>query len=59
MITPASECKFCQAKRVNQEKYITKVKKGYPKKEIVLVHLFPYDIRGTESLKELSKFLFG
>jgi len=59
MITPASECKFCQAKRVNQEKYITKVKKGYPKKEVVLVPSFPCDIRGKESLKELSKFLFG
>jgi len=59
MITPASECKFCQAKRENQEKYIAKVKKEYPEKEIVLVPLFPYDIRGTESLKELSKFLFG
>jgi len=58
MITPASECKFCQAKRVNQEKYITKVKKDYPKKELVLAPLFPYDIRGTEPLKELSKFLF-
>jgi len=59
MIAPASECKFCQAKRLNQEKYINKVKKEYPKKEVVLVPLFPYDIRGTESLKELSEFLFG
>ena len=59
MIAPASECKFCQAKRLNQEKYINKVKKEYPEKEMVLVPLFPYDIRGTESLKELSEFLFG
>ena len=59
MITPAFECKFCQAKRENQEKYIARVKKEYPQKEIVLVPLFPCDIRGTESLKELSKFLFG
>jgi len=59
MISPASQCKFCQAKRANQEKYIAKVKKEYPKKEMVLVPLFPYDIRGIESLKELSKFLFG
>ena len=59
MIQPASECKFCQAKRENQEKYIAKVKKEYPKKEVAFVPLFPYDIRGIESLKELSKFLFG
>ena len=59
MIAPASECKFCQAKRLNQEKYINKVKKEYPKKEVVLVPSFPCDIRGKESLKELSKFLFG
>ena len=58
MIAPASECKFCQAKRLNQEKYINKVKKEYPKKEVVLVPLFSYDIRGIKSLKELSKFLF-
>jgi len=58
MISPASQCKFCQAKRPNQEKYITRVKKEYPKKEVVLVPLFSYDIRGIKSLKELSKFLF-
>ncbi|MBU2635122.1 ArsA family ATPase [Patescibacteria group bacterium] len=59
MIRPASRCRFCLAKRESQERYITKVKKEYPKKEVVLVPLFPYDIRGTEPLKELSKFLFS
>ena len=58
-IRPASHCKFCLTKRESQEKYIAKVKKEYPKKEVVLVPLFSYDIRGAEPLKELSKFLFG
>jgi len=58
-IRPASHCKFCLTKRESQEKHIAKVKKEYPKKEVVLVPLFSYDIRGAEPLKELSKFLFG
>ena len=58
-IRPASHCKFCLTKRESQEKYIAKVKKEYPKKEVVLVPLFSYDIRGAEPLKELSKSLFG
>jgi arsenite-transporting ATPase len=59
MIQPISPCRFCLAKAENQEKYITEVKKEYPKKEVVLVPLFPYDIKGVERLRELSKFLFG
>ncbi len=59
MILPASSCRFCLIKRENQEKYILKVKKEYPKKEIVLVPLFPHDIRGRENLQKLSKFIFG
>ena len=59
MINPVYNCTFCQARREMQEKYIAKVKKEYPEKEIVLVPLFPRDIRGIESLRELSKFLFG
>ena len=58
-INPASKCNFCLAKRADQEKYISRVRKEYPKKEIVLVHLFPRDIRGIKSLQELSKFIFG
>ena len=56
---PVSLCRFCLTKREDQEKYISGVRKEYPKKEIVLVPLFPHDIRGIESLKKLSTFIFG
>ncbi|MDP1538571.1 MAG: ArsA family ATPase [bacterium] len=59
MILPVSLCRFCLTKREDQEKYISRVKKEYPKKEIVLIPLFPHDIRGIESLQKLSKFIFG
>lgn len=52
-------CRFCLVKRENQEKYISRVRKEYPKKKIVLVPLFPHDTRGIESLKKLSTFIFG
>ncbi len=56
-IQPVSSCGFCLTKRENQEKYIAEVKKEYSKKT-VLIPMFPYDIKGTEHLRELSKFLF-
>lgn len=59
MINPVSRCRFCSAKRENQEKYISKVKKEYPKKEIVLVPLLTHDIQGIDSLNKLSKIIFG
>lgn len=58
-IVPVFPCRFCLAKRENQEEYISRVRKEYSKKEIVLVSLFPHDIRGIKNLKKLSTFIFG
>ena len=56
---PSFRCGFCLAKREEQEKYIKLVKKQYPTKNLILVPLLPYDIRGIDSLKKFSKIIYG
>lgn len=59
-INPSSpSCKFCLAKRKDQENYIKLVKKQYPSKKVILVPLLPQDIRGIDSLSKLSKIIYG
>jgi len=58
-IYPPSRCGFCFTKREGQEKYIKLVKKQYPTKNLILVPLLPYDIRGIDSLKKFSKIIYG
>lgn len=57
MIIPLSDCNFCTAKRLEQQKYIqiieSKVNTG-----IIYVPLFPHEIRGKESLSELAGIMF-
>ncbi|MGB2762154.1 MAG: ArsA family ATPase [Minisyncoccales bacterium] len=59
-INPSSRsCRFCLAKRNNQEKYIKLVKKKYPSKKLILIPLLPHDIRGIDSLNKFSKIIYG
>jgi len=58
-INPPSRCGFCLTKRKDQEQYIKLVKKQYPSKKLILVPLLPHDIRGIDSLNELSKIIYG
>ncbi|MFH1890031.1 MAG: TRC40/GET3/ArsA family transport-energizing ATPase, partial [Candidatus Kuenenbacteria bacterium] len=58
-ITPSSACKFCLAKREDQEKYLDIIKKRYSSKKLILVPLLPHDIRGIDSLSKLSKIIYG
>jgi arsenite/tail-anchored protein-transporting ATPase len=54
-IIPATECNFCRSKRIEQSKYIKKLKELQLK--IVPVELFEKEIKG-EDLHTLSKVLF-
>jgi len=56
---PSSSCKFCSAKRKDQEKYIKLIKKQYPSKKLILLPLLPHDIRGIDSLNKFSKIIYG
>lgn len=58
MIIPLSDCDFCTAKRIAQQKYIqtidSKVNTG-----IIYIPLFPHDISGKEGLNELVEIMFS
>ncbi len=59
-VNPSSpSCKFCLAKRQDQEKYIKLVKKQYSSKKLILAPLLPHDIRGIDSLNKFSKIIYG
>lgn len=58
-VISVSKCSFCLAKRKNQEKYLDIIKKRHRKKERVMVPLLDHDIRGVDSLSELTKILYG
>ena len=56
---PSPSCKFCLAKRKDQEKYIKLVGKQYSSKKLISIPLLPHDIRGIDSLNKLSKIIYG
>ena len=58
-IIPSSKCGFCLAKRKDQEKYLKIIKKQYSDKNLILVPLLDHDIKGVDSLKELTKTIYG
>jgi len=59
MVVPATKCSFCEVKHGEEEKYIKKINRKFSGHKIALVPLFPKEIKGLESLSELSKILYG
>ena len=58
MIIPLSDCRFCNIKRQEQEKYIQSIKSKVDN-GITYIPLFLHEIRGKESLSELAKIMFS
>lgn len=53
----AENCSFCKSKKIEQEKYITEIKKRFPKYKIKEIPLFANEIKGKD-LEILSRILF-
>ena len=60
MVIPPTDCDFCRSKRDEQIDYIQQInaKREFEGYEIAKVPLYPHEIRGIESLMELSKFMY-
>ncbi|MEA1964763.1 MAG: ArsA family ATPase, partial [Candidatus Aerophobetes bacterium] len=54
-----SGCPFCQARRQERKKYMREIEEKFTLYNLVKMPLFPYQIRGMESLTEYSQILFG
>lgn len=57
-IFPKDDTEFAKAKRKNQDKYISKIKKEFSNYIITEVILQPTEIKGIEALKSLAKRFF-
>jgi len=58
MIIPPTDCRFCAAKRENQQKYIGKITDRLAGQTIIPVPLLPHDIRGLEHLGKLAEIMY-
>ena len=54
-----SRCPFCSARGQEREKYMREIEEKFAPYNLVQMPLFPYQIRGMETLTEYASVLFG
>lgn len=52
-------CDFCSSKKKDQEKYIEQIHTLFSDYKVIDIPLFPYEIKGIQSLQELGEVLAG
>jgi arsenite-transporting ATPase len=52
------DCEFHRMRRKMQEQYIRRIQAEYSRKNIILLYLSPYEIKGLERIAETAKKLF-
>jgi len=58
-IIPSTKCMYCSKKRGEQQKYLAKIRGKFSSYSITELPMFPHEIRGVESLKELGRIMYG
>ncbi len=59
MLIPPTECGFCTRKTEEQQKYVKEAKRKFFNCLISEIPLFPHEIKGIDSLTELSGIMYG
>jgi len=58
MLIPPSRCGFCASKREKEKKYVQEAKRKFSDCLVSEIPLFPYEIKGIDSLAELSGVMY-
>ncbi|MEI8032330.1 MAG: ArsA family ATPase [Chlorobiaceae bacterium] len=58
-VMESDESGFCRQRKMAQSKYILKVKELFKKLQVVMVPVFPDEIKGMAALQKLKQVLFG
>jgi len=58
MLIPPTKCGFCARKREKEKKYAQEAKRKFSDYLVSEIPLFPYEIKGIDSLTELSEVMY-
>jgi arsenite-transporting ATPase len=58
MLIPPSRCGFCAGKREKEKKYVQEALRKFSDYLVSEIPLFPYEIKGIDSLTELSEVMY-
>ena len=59
MVIPWSDCGFCTVKRKEQQQYVREIQAKLPHHAVMLMPLFPHEVRGVEPLGKVAEIMFA